>query len=266
MNKLSPLEGRRVLVTRSSKQSGELAKLIANAGGEAIEFPVIELREPEAASTLAELDAALAALEQYDWILFTSVNGVEFFFSRLQHLRIDVRSMHRARIAAVGPKTLAALEQRGLYGERLPDEYIAEGLLDSIRPKLKRGQKVLLPRANIARKMLPEALHDLGLEVDDVVVYENHLVDEGAEAVVELLRQRRIDMISFTSSSTVRNFMSILQGFSTDPLELIGKHVTIACIGRLTAETAEEYGLTVHCLAKEATIPALLAAMIEHSG
>lgn len=263
MTEHDALHNIRILVTRSTTQSGELSARIRQAGGIPFEFPVIALREPADPVVLNQLDQALHSLEQYDWVLFTSVNGVEFFFRRLRQLKIDIRTMHNARLAAVGPRTLAALEERSLYAEELPDEYVAESLLESIAPKLTPSQKVLLPRANIARKMLPLGLEELGMQVTDAVVYDNHLADEGAEEVIQLLRDKQIDVISFTSSSTVRNFMRIVARYSDEPAQLIGKHVLIACIGKLTAATAEEHGLQVHCLAKEATIPSMMEAIVD---
>jgi uroporphyrinogen III methyltransferase/synthase len=256
-----PLFGKKVLVTRSRSQASELADLIDEWGGEAVEFPVIEIQAPSNIQTLNTLDSALNNLSVYHWVLFTSVNGVEYFFRRLRHLNIDIRSMHQAVIAAVGPKTAQALEDRGLQVETLPSGYQAELLLESLLPRLTAGQKVLLPRADIARKYLPEALIELGLEVTEVDVYETVQTAEGAEEIIEQLQNKEINMITFTSSSTVQNLTAIIKQFHLDPAVLL-QNIDIASIGPITTQTAEDLGLQVTHRAKEATIESLVSAMI----
>lgn len=256
-----PLFGKRVLVTRARSQASELADLIDELGGEPVEFPVIRLREPESAAALARLDAALRRLGDYDWVLFTSPNGVEFFFRRLQKLGIDIRTMAKARIAAVGPKTAEALAQRGLVSEKLPAKFQGEGLLDSLLPELKPGQKALLPRADIAREFLPRKLAELGIGVTEVDVYENVLEADDADEVIGLLQNGDIHIVTFTSSSTVTNLLEALKRHGvTEPAELLSR-CEIACIGPLTAETARRAGLPVSRLAEEATVPSLVQAL-----
>lgn len=256
-----PLFGKRVLVTRARSQASGLADQIDELGGEAVEFPVIRLQQPSTAEALGALDDSLRQLGRYDWVLFTSPNAVAFFFDRLRQLGVDIRSMHKARVAAVGPKTAELLAERGIVSEPLPGKFRGEGLLESILPELVPGQEVLLPRADIAREYLPVKLAELGLHVTEVDVYESVVADDQAEEVVELLRNGEIQIITFTSSSTVTNLLSVLQKAGIEqPVPLLNQ-ATIACIGPLTAETAERCGLQVQVVCPEATIESLVGAL-----
>jgi uroporphyrinogen III methyltransferase/synthase len=256
-----PLFGKRVLVTRSRSQSSELAEWIDDMGGEAIEFPVIHMRPPAQVHKLQELDDAIKSLPAFDWIIFTSVNGVEFFFTRMKALNVDVRSMHKAAIAAVGPKTAEALLERGIIADKLPAQYDAESLLQAIMPRLEAGQHVLLPRANLAGKLLPDKLHSIGLRVTEVDVYETVLLADNAEEVIDLLRSNQIDMITFTSSSTVTNLLEIIrQSGYPEPLELL-RGIEVACIGPVTARAAADFGLQVTRVAEQATVESLAEAL-----
>ncbi|MFC4776447.1 uroporphyrinogen-III C-methyltransferase [Paenibacillus sp. GCM10023252] len=260
-----PLFGTRVLVTRARAQASELADRIEELGGEPCEYPVIETREPESETALAALQEALAEPERYGWIFFTSVNGVDYFFRHLKRLGIDIRKFHRARIAAVGPKTAEVLEQRGLVVENIPGKYQAEGLLEQFRDRLQPGEQVLLPRGDLARELLPRELRALGLLPVEVDVYETvmaELQDED-ELVLEWLREKAIHAITFTSSSTVTNLLERLRRSGVEhPQELLSG-VMIASIGPLTSKTIREAGLELTIEAEEATIPSLLDALIE---
>lgn len=251
-----PLFGKRILVTRARAQASELSERIAELGGEAFEFPLIKMIRPR---DISPLDKALAQLDQYDWVMFTSVNGVECFFQRLRELEIDIRTM-RGKIAAVGPKTAEALQSRGLTVNVLPLQYTAEGLLDSLQGKLKAGEKALLPRADIAREILPRQLREHGLEVTEVDTYETVMDTGNRDEVVELLENQAIHVITFTSSSTVRNFVEALREHDLTRL-LAG--VRIVCIGPITAKTAEELGLSVHAVAKHSHVEGLIEALIQ---
>lgn len=257
-----PLFGKRILVTRSRSQASLLSDLIDDLGGEAIEFPMIELRFPTDETKLSVMDAALHSLAQYDWVIFTSVNGVEYFFRRMKELQVDIRSMHRASITAVGPETAEALRERGLTVQVIPDTYQAEGIWESLQSLISTGQKVLLPRSDLARSFLPERLQEAGLHVDDVVVYETCIMEEGTDELIAELEKQELDIITFTSSSTVRNLVQIIQRQQRDHVKLL-QHASIACIGPVTAQTAEEFGLTVNYLAEESTIPALVKAILK---
>ncbi len=253
-----PLFGKRVLITRSGSQSGELANLIDELGGEPVEFPVIRMQPPSRPETVQALDNALRSLAKYDWIVFTSVNGVEYFFRRMKELKVDVRTMHRARIAAVGPKTAEALLDRGLVADMPPGQYTAEKLFEFLAPDLKPGQNALLPRADIAAKQLPNRLREAGLNVTEVDVYETVLCADNGRELLDMLQKKEIHIITFTSSSTVKNLLTLLSQLGAEnPAQLL-EGAEIACIGPVTAQTAEQSGLKVHYTAKEATVASLI--------
>lgn len=262
-----PLFGHRVLVTRARSQASELAERIDELGGEPYEFPVIELREPTSPEKLQKLDQALANLADYDWTIFTSVNGVEYFFLRLKQLGLDIRQMAKAQIAAVGPRTADALADRGLVATVLPATFFqAEGLLEAIEDQLIPGQKVLLPRGDLARKFLPEALTSRGLSVTEVDVYENWDCAEDAEELVQLLRKGEIHIATFTSSSTVHHLCDRIERQTGATTAELLHGTMIACIGQKTAETARSRGLHVDLIPKEATIASLVQAILERLG
>ncbi|WP_339059954.1 uroporphyrinogen-III C-methyltransferase [Tepidibacillus marianensis] len=252
-----PLFGKRVLVTRARSQASELSFMIQELGGEPVEFPVIKTIPPR---DMTDYHQAIAKLGQFDWIIFTSVNGAQSFFDQLRELKIDIRRMAKARIAAIGPKTAQVLEERGLIVDVLPQEFRAEGLLNSLSGQLRPGQKVLLPRADIARKVLPEQLTAKGLEVLEVDAYETVIDAENKEEIIEMLREKKIHIITFTSSSTAQNFVEALQG---EPLLELLEGVTLASIGPITTDTATSLGLSIQVTADEYTIPGLVKAISE---
>ncbi|MNN23259.1 uroporphyrinogen-III synthase [compost metagenome] len=255
-----PLFGKRILVTRSRSQASELVRGIEELGGEPYEFPVIDIVMPEGRE-LADTDEALAQLERYDWVFFTSVNGVEYFFSHLERLGKDVRGLHKARIAAVGPATQAALRQRGIAAEGLPGKFQAEGLMDTYGSELQPGQHVLLPRGDLARAWLPAALREQGLTVTDAVMYRTVPAGEADDELLKMLEKGRIHAVTFTSSSTVTNLLAALSAMGVaDPAAAL-RGTEIACIGPVTANTAKEAGLNVSILAEEATIDSLLQSL-----
>jgi uroporphyrinogen III methyltransferase/synthase len=259
-----PLFGRRVLITRSAGQSGELAGQIDELGGEPVEWPAITLREPEDPAKIAVLDAALARPETYDWVIFTSVNGVDFFFRRLRKLGIDIRRLAGAKVAAVGPKTAEALKEHGIVTDVCPDsEYQQEGLLDALLPHLAPGQHVLFPKGGLARDVLPETLASRGIRVTEAVVYENVPGGKEIAEVVQWLEKDGIHAITFTSSSTVHNLCDALENSTGRPAAELLKKTGIACIGPLTAEAAEKRGLPVTAVARKATIADLVQAAVE---
>ncbi len=253
-----PLFGKRIVVTRARSQASELVELIEELGGEPYEFPVIETVMPEDAGKKAAIAEALGALHDFDWVFFTSVNGVEFFWRHLAEQKVDIRSLHRARIGAVGPATAEALAERGLVAGELPARFQAEGLLETFGSELQPGQKVLLPRGDLAREWLPDKLRELGLEVTEIDTYETVVTGEDDIELLRLLEEKRIHAITFTSSSTVRNFMEILKRMGPEnPLELL-RDIKIACIGPVTEQTAVEAGFAPGLLAGEATIEGLV--------
>ncbi|SFJ10892.1 uroporphyrinogen III methyltransferase / synthase [Paenibacillus sp. UNC496MF] len=258
-----PLFGTRVLVTRARAQSSELSDRIEELGGEPCEFPVIETRRPADPSAFAAVEAALGEAEQYDWLMFTSVNGVDYFFDWLKSLSIDIRRFHRARVAAVGPKTAEALERRGLLVDALPVKFQADDLLASLEERLRPGQRVLLPRGDLAREVLPRELRAKGLHPVEIDVYETIIAQDQDEEALEHLRSGNVHVVTFASSSTVTNLLEVLRRMGVErPLELL-KGVDIACIGPVTARTAANAGLTVTIQPEDATIDGLIAAIAE---
>jgi uroporphyrinogen III methyltransferase/synthase len=258
-----PLFGKRILVTRARSQASDLTNRIEDLGGEAVEFPVIRIQAPTQPDARTALGEALKRLEDFEWVVFTSVNGVLHFFEQLQEHHIDIRKLYKARIAAVGPKTSEALRSRGLLVEALPSKFQGDELLASIAEELKPGQQVLLPTADIAKEYLPTKLKERGLHVTEVDVYETVLETSGGSEVIEMLQQKVIQIVTFTSSSTVTNLFHALKELGVDnPLELL-EGCQIACIGPVTAQTAAEFGLIVDYLAEEATVESLVTSLFK---
>ncbi len=251
-----PLFGKRVLVTRSREQASVLSKKIEELGGEPWEFPTIQIVEPE---DYAPLDRAISQLSTYQWVIFTSVNGVKYFFRRLRALEKDVRSLYGVKICAIGPKTKEALEKCGLMVDYVPGEYRAEEIAAGLTGKVKPGERILLPRADIARKVLPQALREMGAVVDDVATYRTVLGAGNAQLLREMLAQKKIQILTFTSSSTVKNFVKMI---GSENLNELLEGVTVASIGPITSNTARELGIKVTVEAEEYTIDGLVQAII----
>ncbi|MEW6276302.1 MAG: uroporphyrinogen-III C-methyltransferase [Bacillota bacterium] len=256
-----PLFGKRVLVTRAAVQAGALSGALRSLGAETLEFPTIKIAPP---GDYASLDGAIARIEHYDWLIFTSVNGVQFFFERLVQIGRDIRDLKGVRIGAIGPATRRALAARGLKVAFMPGEYRAEAIVAGLAEKVQPGQRILLPRADIARPFLREALAKaIGAAVEEVAAYRTVMDGRGRELVREYLEQGRVHVVTFTSSSTVRYFADLL-GEKDLPRLLAGAGV--ACIGPVTAQTAEELGLKVDVVAAEYTIEGLVEAILERFG
>ena len=251
-----PFFGKRVVVTRSREQASDLSRRIEDLGGEAWEFPAIEITEP---ADFGPMDAAITKLDTYDWLIFTSVNGVDSFFNRLRHHKCDIRDLKGAKICAIGPKTKERLEEMCLHVEFVPSEYRAEAVLEGLKGKLLPGEKVLLPRADIARAILPDTLqNEMGAIVNDVVAYRT--VRGGGDATIlkELLEEGMIHYVTFTSSSTVKNFVEMLDA---NNLHDLLKGVKLVSIGPITSESARDLGLTIDIEATEYTIDGLVEAL-----
>lgn len=256
---VKPLAGIRMMVTRSRQQAGELITQLEALGGEAYAFPLIKMVPPRDTSPL---DQAIFQLADYDWVMFTSVNGVRFFLERMRALKVPFERL-TARLAAVGPKTAAELTKHGWKVDLIPSDYVAEGMLVSLKEELKPGERVLLPRADIARKLLPEELSRMGMEVAEVDVYQTVIDGEQAPEAAEYLSQGRIDVIAFTSSSTVSYFLEAMAPYGG--AALLG-NVRIACIGPITAQTAKAHGLHPDIVAEEYTVEGLMEALIIYWG
>ena len=255
-----PLFGRRIIVTRARAQASDLSDALRALGAEAVEYPVIKIEAPD---SYEPLDNAIKSLDQgYDWIIFTSVNGVEAFLQRLFVLGRDIRALGQAHLAAVGTATAAALENRGLRVDFIPEEYRAEGLLAGFPADQVRGKQILIPRALEARTILPEELKRRGAQVLEVPAYKTVLDAADAPSLVAQLQAGLIDAVTFTSSSTVKNFLTLLKQ-GGGQIRLL-EEVTIACIGPITSETAKTKGLKVDLEAEEYTIPGLVQALVTH--
>jgi len=251
-----PLAGMRIVVTRAHAQSLEFIRRLEELGGDVIEFPTIEIQPAE---NFAALDEALGKIERYDWLIFTSVNGVEPFLSRLRAADKTVVSLAKLNVGAIGPKTAKQLALAGMKVDLVPTRYQAEGILDLLDPEMMRGKRVLIPRAVKARDVLPETLRNWGASVDVVEAYRTIAPTGDFSAVRLLLRQGKVDLISFTSSSTVSNFSQLFDGAKLS--EILGNTV-VACIGPITAKTVEELGGHADIVADEFTVGGLIQAIV----
>jgi len=258
-----PLFGRRVLVTRTRQQAGILSAALAEAGAKVIECPAIRLVEPP---SWDPVDAALARLETYDWLVLTSVNGVDRFFARLDVSGRDVRALHRMRIAAIGPETARALARRHLRADVVPAEFRAEGLLASLDGDDVRGRRFLLPRAAGARAILPDTLRAAGGEVDEVITYATSMPEDSVALLRDALETGPPDVLTFTSSSTVTSFLALLDRAAPQDGRARIAEARVACIGPITAATAKDHGLRVDVVPETYTIPALAAALVASGG
>jgi len=249
-----PLFGTRIVVSRARAQASALAEKLEELGAETVQFPAIKIVPPE---DYGPLDRALENLESYHWVIFTSENGVKYFFNRLREKGGDIRSLKGARICAIGPKTKEALGEKGLRVDYTPAEYRAEAVIEQIEGEIKAGDRVLLPRADLARLALPEALEKAGAVVDNVTAYRTVRGEGDAGLLKQLLSEREVDMITFTSSSTVHNLVDML---GTEAAGLLDG-VAVAAIGPITAASARQRGLEVAVEAKEYTIDGLVEAI-----
>ena len=251
------LQGRTILVTRSPSQAGDFTRLLMAQGARVLEVPTIEIQpRPE-----KEIDAILDSLTEYNWVIFTSVNGVEVVLGRARRLGISVLDEAETgpAVCAIGPATADRVREYGGRVDLVPSRYQAEGILESFlerNPPPLSGLKILIPRASRARSILPRRLRELEAQVDVIPVYDTIVPPGSREKLFQVLKKQVPDLVTFTSSSTVRHFVSLAE----NPQEL--KRYCCAVIGPITAETAEEYGLQVVVEAKKSTIPDLLEAIV----
>lgn len=243
----------KVLITRPRSQAGSFANALSDVGFEPVFFPVIEIRQIDENTAL---DAAFEKLGCYDWVVFTSVNGVEAFFKRYRLIqeRIGETSISSMpKTAAIGPKTAEALQNYGVTPDFIPEEYVAEAILPGLGDL--SGRWVLLPRAEIARKALPDAISAAGGVAHEIAVYQTLPAEADPTGLAAL--QNGVDIITFTSSSTVENFVEIVRRAGLDPLYLPG-NPKIACIGPITQKTAQELGFVEVVVAEEYTSQGLV--------
>ena len=250
----SVLSGKRIVITRPRKQAGELRRRLTELGAKVIEFPTISIEPP---GDYEPMDRAIAQLHQYDWLILTSVNGVQSFFDRLRHLGKDSHSIEHLKVVAIGPETAGRLRDEGVHVCLVPAKYQAEGILEGLNAAEISGRRILIPRAARAREVLPQTLREWGASVDVVQAYETVLPHR--QSGLHELFQKQIDVITFTSSSTVENFIRLLEG---EEFNQILQEVIVACIGPVTARTVMDSGLRVDIVSSEFTIAGLVAAIV----
>ncbi len=253
-----PLAGKRIVVTRARKQAGSLAQRIKALGGEVIELPTIEIQPP---ADFSIFDAALARIENYDWLIFTSVNGIDAFLARLDQAGKTVLDLKNIKTAAVGAATAERLAAAGISLDLLPARFQAEGILDALGAASMRGKRVLIPQAVGARDILPATLRQWGADVAVVEAYRTVMPACDSGAVRLRLQQGEVDIVTFTSSSTASNFAQLFGGAA---LRSIVGNAAIACIGPITAKTVEELGGRVAILARQSTVEGLIDALVEY--
>ncbi len=254
-----PLFARKILITRSRAQSKRMADAIAAQGGEAVLFPTIVVQPP---NDYKPLDCAIKDIGSCDWVIFTSVNGVERFFERFFELGHDIREMAGPRIGAIGPVTAQSIRDLGMKVDLVAKEFKAEGVLAQLAEEEVRGKRFLIPRAEMAREVLPEGIVEMGGDVRVVHVYRTDKpTDSDVQRIRELLENCTIDAITFTSSSTVSHFVEMLG--ASDVARLVDGTV-LASIGPITSRTLREKGLPVHVEASEYTIDGLIHALVSY--
>lgn len=259
-----PLSGCRVLVSRAKKQAGALSSSLKELGCQVIEIPFIEIRKP---TSYKPLDTALGNLATYDWLILTSVNGVEALFDRMTKCKVDASVLAHLKIAAIGPATKKASEKVGLRVSITPREYVAESVVASLHKRVK-GKRVLLVRAKVARDVIPRELRKAGATIDVIEAYETVVPKSSQRRLrAALASKRKPHAITFTSSSTVKNFVGLL-GLRSARAALkktAPNHgVHSVSIGPVTSSTLREFGLPVDIEAKQFDIPGLVTAIVAY--
>jgi uroporphyrinogen III methyltransferase/synthase len=247
-----PLLGKKIVVTRARAQASDLLELLSELGAECLECPTIKIEPPE---DYTPLDRAIKNLSTYDWVIFTSVNGVAFFFERLFAAGKDARAFNNLQTATIGPATEKKLFDFGLNSDIVPESYRAESVVKAFGSMDIEGNKILLPRAEEARPT------KMGAAVDEIPVYRTAAVDSDGDQLLNQLDKKSIDMITFTSSSTVKNFKDLIP---SKKFKTLLQDVIIASIGPITTDTASELGFDVHITAESYTIPGLCEAILHY--
>jgi uroporphyrinogen-III synthase len=258
-NENHPLAGTRILVGRARHQAGSLSSSLRSLGASVIEIPFIEIRKPQ---SYQPLDEALENIGNYDWLIFTSANGVEAMWERFRKRRLTRRNLKHLQIAAIGPATKKAIVRHGLKVKMVPEEYVAESVVKGLRDKV-NGKRVVLIRAKVARDVIPEELRSAGAEVDVIEAYETVVPEKSRARLQALMKNasRRPHIVTFTSSSTARNFAELLGNSKARSAGLF-KHVRFASIGPVTSATLRELQMPVAIEAREFTMGGLLRAIV----
>src|SRR5271154_2074079 len=253
-NENHPLAGTRILVGRARHQAGSLSASLRGLGAAVIEIPFIEIRKPQ---SYQSLDATLKNIKSYDWLILTSANGVDAMWERVRKLRITRRMLKHLQIAAIGPATKLAIVKHGLEVKMVPEEYVAESVVKGLRDKVK-GKRVALIRAKVARDLIPEELRAAGAEVDVVEAYETVVPEKSRARLQAVLKNadRRPHIVTFTSSSTAKNFAELLGNAKSL------KNVQFASIGPVTSATLHELQMPVAIEAREFTMGGLIRAIV----
>lgn len=251
---LKPLSGVRILVTRPIQQSQNLSEKLRRLGASPVELPTIEIAPIENTDSL---DRALRRLGEYYWVIFTSVHGVNSVLKRMSELRIEHKALQEVKVATIGPATASALGQAGRKPDYIPAEYLSEKIAQGLGEV--NGKQILLLRANIASKRLPALLGERGALVDDVVAYRTIVPRDLAPERLRSIFDKGVDLVTFTSPSTVRNLAQVLGG---GELERYLRNVKVACIGPVTVETVKEIGIRVDIVARNHTVDSLVEAIV----
>lgn len=247
------LFGKRILVTRARAQASALTELLEGEGAKVIEAPTIKLIPPT--DNYAAVDAAIKGIEKFSYLIFTSVNGVKEFFARLTNAKKDARALSNAKIAAIGKATATELINYGINADIVPKEFRAEGVIDALKDKISANDNILIPRAEEAREVLATSLRDLGAKVEVAPVYKTVTETTNGETIREKLNNKEIDIVTFTSSSTVTNLIKLIGDVN------LLKSVKTACIGPVTAETLKKVGVEPSVVAEVYTIEGLVEAL-----
>jgi len=250
---LKPLGGMRILITRPEREGPSLSTKLHALGATALELPTIAILP---AKNTDALDRAVKEFEEYDWVIFTSVNGVRFFNERAKTLKVPFGKLKQVKVAAIGPATADALERLGKKPDYVPEEYLSEQIARGLGELA--GKRILLPRADIASEKLPSLLKQRGAFVDEVVAYRTVIPEDLTLNRLKPIFDGRVDLITFTSPSTVRN---LAEAVGHAELERLLKSVKVACIGPVTFDAAKELGLRVDVVAVNHTIDGLVEAI-----
>ncbi|MFC4320974.1 uroporphyrinogen-III synthase [Litchfieldia salsa] len=253
MGERLPLLGKRILVTRAKEQAKDFSDKIKQYGGTPLEVPLISFK---LSSNQDEIKEKISKLDTYDWLIFTSKNGVDFFFHALTN-----HPSKLPKIAVVGTKTNDALIQKGYQADLLPSDFIGEGLTETLKPLMRNGDRFLLARGNLSRSHIPNELRKFGGIVDDLVIYDNDENVSEKDRLQEFLSQQQIDVITFTSPSTVRNFVKLVDGL---PWREWLRRIDIVCIGPVTKEALQQFEIDVHVCPSEYTTDSMLTELISY--
>jgi uroporphyrinogen-III synthase len=251
------LQGKKILVTRAKAQASALSLQIMKNNGVPVEMPLITCKS---ISDKKAIHKAIEELHTYDWLVFTSKNGIDFFFDEIDKKIGGIVIPTTCKIAVVGKKTEEIIENYRVKVDLIPENFVAESLLESLLKVVKKDEKVLIPRGNLARNIIQENLRNNGIDVTDLVVYENIVESKSKQRLLSAIENQEIDIVTFTSSSTVDNFVQLLEG--TNWRKYID-HIIFASIGPITSRTMIKHQLPVHIEPEEYTLHGMLNSIMD---